>query len=155
MEVILRYMHPGNAENDKQKKHFYERTMNSFGNVEDSEGLDNEFLAAIENFGKQITRKWDDIMRFFNCVDDDDERQNGYNLIMSRESYLDMTGFDASYLAVVRECPSEDSGDSPIAADPLEDVRMGTLEFVNEIRPLIQDISALIEEFNMDDPSRV
>ncbi len=148
-------MHPRSEESQKQKTNHCAPTYNSFSAIEDSEALDNEFLAAIEAFGKQISRKWEDVLRFFNCVDDDDDRQNGQNLIMSRESYLDMTGFDSSSLGVVRECPSEDSGESPIASDPLEDVKTGSFDFVHEIRPLLHDISGMIEEFNMNDPSRV
>lgn len=153
-EIFLQ-MHPPDCQHHEDNNHDCGRSHSSFSNSEEGEGLDNEFLAAIESFGKQMARKWDDLLRFFNCVDDDDERQNTHNLIMSSESYLDMTNFGGSYLSVLQECPSQDSGESPIASDPLEEVKLGLSEFVNETRPLIDDVSKLIEEFKMNDPSRV
>ena len=155
MDEIFLQMHPTDCQHHEQTSHEFPRRHNSFVNSEEAEGLDNEFLAAIESFGKQMARKWDDLLRFFNCVDDDDERQNTHNLVMSSESYLDMTGFGGTYLSVLHECQSQDSGESPIAADPLEEVKLGLMDFVNETRPLIDDISKLIEEFKMNDPSRV
>lgn len=153
-EIFLQ-MHPSVFQLNEHNTHDCTHSHYSFSNSEEGEGLDNEFLAAIESFGKQVARKWDDLLRFFNCVDDDDERQNTHNLIMSSESYLDMKSFGGTYLSVLQECPSQDSGESPIASDPLEEVKLGLLEFVNETRPLVDDINKLIEEFKMNDPSRV
>ena len=127
---------------------------------ESGEALDNEFLASLEGFGKEVSRKWNEILRFFNCVDNDDDQYSGaHNIIMSSESYLNMTGFDPSQLAALEECPStDDSGmciDSDGDEDPVEDSKAGSLEFVKELRPLIEDIGGLVEEFNMNDPSKV
>lgn len=157
LDAIMKQMLPESPEDRKQNTELgFSRSLSDISRDDDS--LDNEFLAALEGFGKQVSRKWDDVVRFFNCVDDDgdDEKQSrSQNLILSSESYLDMTGFDSSHLSIVQECPSEDSDDSPIASDPIEGVKAGSLDFVKELRPLIEDIGGLIDEFNMNDPARV
>lgn len=127
---------------------------------EDSGSLDNEFLAAMEDFGKEAVRKWEEFLRFFNCVDrDDDQKDRANNIIISNESHQEMTGFDPAYLAPVHESLSfDDSGiciDDDDKVNPMEEARIGSLEFVKELRPMLEDISSLIQDFNMNDPSKV
>jgi hypothetical protein len=47
-----------------------------------------------------------------------------------------------------------DKGLSPVAS-VVEQVKAGSAEFVGEIRPLVSDLGGLIDEFNMNDPSKV
>jgi len=121
-----------------------------------SEIADNEFLVALDGFGIFMGNKWDDIMRLFNCVDNKNRGKSSQNVFISSESYLDMKNVNASpHVPTISGSVSDDSDDTPMACDPLEDVSQGVIQFVNELRPLLEDITGLLEEKNMNDPTKV
>lgn len=123
---------------------------------ESRDDFDNEFLEAVDDFGKFVGEKWEDLLRFFNCVDNRDRSNNPQNIFVSSESYPDINQMHiAAHMSTLSESLSEDSDETPAPSDPLHDVKSGLLQFVSEIRPLLEDISGLLDEFNMNDPSKV
>jgi hypothetical protein len=142
---------PGDA---PEQQHVLQRKLSEVS--EESEVPDNEFLIALEDFGKHIGGKWDDFLGLFNCVSDEDKhKERARNLLMSSESYLDMTGFEQSKFDTIQEASSPQVDKSLRALDPIEEVKSGTADFVKEMQPLLSDLSGLIDEFNMNDPTRV
>jgi hypothetical protein len=126
---------------------------------DDEENEDNEFLMALEEFGKVIVDKWDDALRLFNCLSDDEKPHSSINNVLSSESHLRMYGLDT----IVEDANPADSSSTSSKMDKdlssfasvIEQVKAGSAEFVAEIRPLVSDLGGLIDEFNMNDPSKV
>ena len=160
LEAILKQMDPL-IDGDSSKTSFgiHRRLSDTSEDTSIAEAGDNEFLVAVDGFGKFVGNKWDDILRLFNCVNNKNRGKNrSQNIFVSSESYLDMKQVvDAGRfeLATLSESVSDDSDETPMARDPLEDIKFGIMQFVNDLRPLLEDISGLLEENNMNDPTRV
>jgi hypothetical protein len=60
-----------------------------------------------------------------------------------------------AHLATLSESVSDDSDETPNPSEPLEDTIQDIMLFVNDLRPLLEDIRGLLEENNMNDPTRV
>jgi Glycolipid transfer protein (GLTP) len=156
LEAILKHMDPGIREESSNKPFGLNSSRRLTEMPQEGEELDNEFLAAMEGFGKFVGKKWDDVLHFFNCVDRKNLGNSSQNVFVSRESYLDMNNLHTGVpLGTLSESVSDDSDQSAIACDPYEETKQDILQFVNDLRPLLEDISGLLEENNMNDPTRV
>lgn len=125
-------------------------SLRPLSSSESGELVDNEFLAALEEFGNFVTQRWEDFNRLLHCLEDDKNKKRSQNLIISHESYLNMNGFQ-----LPPDPPSDDDLPSSSPADQLEEIKRNTSVFVKEVRPLLSDIGEMIAELNMNDPSRV
>ena len=159
LEAILKQMDPIIDGNSAETSIGMDRRLSDASeDTNSAETGDNEFLVAMDGFGKFVGHKWDDILRLFNCVDSKNRANRSQNILVSSESYLDMKNVvDAARydLVTLSESMSDDSDETPVSRDPLEDIKLGIIQFVNDLRPLLEDISGLLEENNMNDPTRV
>eukprot|EP00980_Cylindrotheca_fusiformis_P028194 scaffold22586_cov138-Cylindrotheca_fusiformis.AAC.14 len=117
---------------------------------DDENDDDNEFLIALDNFGKHIVCKWEEILGHFNCLDDKKKKEHPNNLIQSSESYLDFV-FDTKQSSTALGVDQAQDN----TPNPLQTAKAGTEEFVQEMLPLLNDFDALLVNFNMNDPSKV
>mmetsp|Transcript_30003 Transcript_30003/g.72044 ORF Transcript_30003/g.72044 Transcript_30003/m.72044 type:complete len:545 (+) Transcript_30003:133-1767(+) len=115
------------------------------GDESKEEGNDeNELLMALDNFGKDVAEKWEEFLGLFNCIDDKKEKSHPDNILhLSEESFAsiqDENDYDAL---------------KPSSPKPLEKAKEAASDFVEEMSPLLGDFESLINQFNMNDPSRV
>ena len=90
-------------------------------NVFREKGKDNELVVALDELGRNLIGAWEETVQFlsrFVCVVPDDEHQHrGRNLIISHESYLQMTDLidpsmiDTSDLVLSEEDSDDDDND--------------------------------------------
>eukprot|EP00934_Nitzschia_sp_Nitz4_P003936 Nitzschia sp. Nitz4//scaffold78_size91513//82361//84106//NITZ4_004940-RA/size91513-processed-gene-0.76-mRNA-1//1//CDS//3329558163//3926//frame0 len=129
-----------------------------------SENPDNEFLVALEEFGREVGKKWQELNRFLLCLDLGDKSEENRDLLMSRTSYLTLNGLVGTNQLDESESPlsmdDDDSfSDSSIVekepSGPVSQVKTGTLQFVQEVLTLLTDVGDMISELNMNDPTRV
>jgi hypothetical protein len=154
LEAILKQMDPRIHEDNSNASIGINRKLSDVS--EDGELLDNEFLAAMDGFGKFVGKKWDDVLGFFNCFERKNRGRSSQNIFVSSESYLNMNKLQAgAHLATLSESVSDDSDETPNPSEPLEDTIQDIMLFVNDLRPLLEDIRGLLEENNMNDPTRV
>jgi hypothetical protein len=140
------------AQSDDRYRKIPQRKLSEVS--EEDEAPDNEFVMALEDFGKHVVGKWDEFLGLFNCVSDDERRHRSRDLILSSESYLNLNGVAGSAIDIFEPDPPQMKEDlSP--ADPIGKVKKGTADFVEEMQPLLKDLSGLVDEFNMNDPTKV
>jgi hypothetical protein len=118
---------------------------------EDEDEDDNEFLAALDNFGKQVACKWEEFLGHFNCLDDKKRKAHPHNLIQSSESYLDFV-FVAK--PTTSAGPEVDHSEHA-TTKPLHMAKAGARDFVQDMLPLLNDFDALLAHFHMNDTSRI
>jgi hypothetical protein len=127
------------------------------------EDPDNELLLELENLGRHLAEGWEDLLRYFRCVATERQSHHPNNLLIPNENYeimkkkLDrasLRALDAS-LNVSLNVPAKHDVCSSTKADPIQQSRAGAANFVREMRPLLHEISGLIDELNMNDPTRV
>jgi hypothetical protein len=147
------------AQSDDRFRSVPERKLSEIS--EEDAAPDNEFVMALEDFGKHVADKWDEFIGHFNCVSDDERKHRSRDLILSSESYLNLNGIEGSAISIFEPDPPQiKEGLAQIKeglrpADPIEKAEKGAANFVKEMLPLIKDVSGLIDEFNMNDPSKV
>ena len=121
---------------------------------------DNEFLMALENFNHGVAEKWGDVLRLFNCGGEEKKKEDN-NLILSSESHFNLSELASSSSSSTTSDsihsrssirPSTTTG---VATNPIQKSKQDTEDFIREVSPIIADLTEMIEEFNMNDPSRV
>lgn len=122
----------------------------------DGERPENEIIVALDNFGKHITGEWNKLLSNINCVTDEEHKQT--NLVASAESFLDIQGlastsFDDSVDDSVVE--QQVGIASAPAASPVDKVKREIKEHIQVMWPIVGELTGLIEELNMNDPTRV
>lgn len=157
LEKIWKAMDPPQPLNaskqDTQRSPRLERMLSEIS--EDSEASeDNKILMALEDFGKHIVCKWDEFLGLFNCVSDEERKQDARNLILSSESHVNLNAAVTSAMGIFESSDPPQSIESS-AIDPIDKAKKGASEFVAEMQPLLKDLSGLVNELNMDDPSKV
>jgi len=138
----------------KQYQNVPQRTLSDVS--EEEEDPDNEFLMALENFGHQVADKWLDLLGLFNCLSDEEKKKRrAQNLILSSESFVNLNEIEDSLIKVMRSPGTANDENDKKPVDKIEQVKAGTAAFVEELRPLLQELSDMLDELNMNDPSRV
>jgi hypothetical protein len=145
-----------------------ERTDRTINTHED----DNEVLVALDFLGHVIVEKWEDVIRMFNCGKEE-KRKRQESLILSSESHFDLNQLNRDMVeSSLQENTSEDMDDvnsvmtppSPLAETIvcrqqaqdglIRKSKQDTEDFVRGFAPMIADLGVLIEQMNMNDPSR-
>jgi len=138
----------------KRYQNVPQRTLSDVS--EEEEDPDNEFLMALENFGHQVADKWLDLLGLFNCLSDEEKKKRrAQNLILSSESFVNLNEIEDSLIKVMRSPGTAYDENDKKPVDKIEQVKAGTAAFVEELRPLLQELSDVLDELNMNDPSRV
>jgi Glycolipid transfer protein (GLTP) len=170
------------------------------------EVMDNLFLRAVENVGREVAEKWQDMVRLFNCGGGEEKKKAKSNLILSSESHFDLNQLamtsgsptaaseflhhrhrgraddddgatavtastqsssysgtscyyddrdDDGVLATAVGAPPRRQQTNEIMMSPMEQSKRDTEDFVRLVSPMIADLGKLLDEFNMNDPSRV
>jgi hypothetical protein len=119
----------------------------------DGERPENEIIVALDKFGKHITGEWNKLLNNFNCVTDEEHKQA--NLVASTESFLDIQGlastsFDSEEDSVVEQ--QVHIANAP--ASPVDQVKREIEEHIQEMWPIVSELTGLIEELNMNDPTK-
>jgi hypothetical protein len=129
----------------------------SLDSDDDDEEEDNVFLAVLEGFGKHLIDKWEDVLGQFNCIDGKKKEDRPKNLIQSSESYLQFV-LDTQQPEMFSEANlSEDKEElnNNSFKNPLKASMEGADNFVKDVSPLLNDFESLLDQFNMNDPTRV
>ena len=109
----------------------------------------NEFVFALDSFGRHVASEWNKMLRHFNCVSDDEHRHS--NLILSRESLVNMNALDKSILLEPITHQTHVRGGNDHLFSVKDNIRCHT----RHMMPMLEDISKLIDEFHMNDPTKV
>jgi hypothetical protein len=119
----------------------------------DGERPENEIIVALDNFGKHITGEWNKLLNNFNCVTDEEHKQS--NLVASTGSFLDVQGLACtSFDSVVDSVVEQQVRIVSAAASPVDKVKREIGEHIQEMWPIVGELSGLIEELNMNDPTK-
>ncbi|KAL3943913.1 MAG: hypothetical protein SGBAC_002030 [Bacillariaceae sp.] len=132
--------HADDATTPTLESHF---SFDSNDQSKEPENDENELLVALDNFGKDVAGKWEEFLGNFNCIDDKKEKNHPDNILQISESY-------ASIQDAIEYDTLKASGPKP-----LEAAKQAAADFVEDMSPLLSDFESLINQFNMNDPSRV
>jgi len=108
----------------------------------EEEADENEVLVALDNIGKEVATKWGEFLGHFNCLDDKKKMNHPGNILHLEESYA------------VSQDEDEDMM-KPSSPKSLEMAKQATTDFVEDMTPFLGDFESLLNQFNMNDPSRV
>ena len=140
---------------------------------------DNEFFVAMEKIGGGIVEKWEDILRMFNCGKEEKKKRKN-NLILSSESHFDLNqlntdmvggggGGSSSFydpttggsnaITTDNDNSSIVYSSSSTVSSSIEDIviensKRDVADFVRNVSPMVTDLGKLIDEFNMNDPTK-
>lgn len=132
---------------------------------------ENKFLVACENIGHEISEKWEDLLRMFNCGKEEKKKRKG-NLILSNESHFNLDKLNTSAMVGSLHNTGTDINDSnsvitsstvsSIETFTSRDFNIKMIEqskqdvecFVESISPMVADLGKLIDELNMNDPTK-
>jgi len=145
---------------------------------------DNEVLVALDNFRHGIVEKWEDTLRMFNCGKQEKRKLNEnlilssesyFNLNQLNRDMVDSslqnnTGIDISDInsivsASTNGCSSTSSTLAATVAETavsrqksyvcsIQKAKEDTEDFIRGISPMIADLGVLIDQLNMNDPSK-
>ena len=132
--------------------------------VEDDD-RDDDLVIELERLGMHIAERWHDVLRYFRCVQTDTVNESNNLLLIPTENYEDMKrklnkasrrAIDASLRELPSTSESSDEDDADVSTDdPIHKVRDGSANFVKELLPFLNDLGDLLDELNMNDPSKV
>lgn len=145
-------------------------TSESFGTHED----DDEVKAALDNLRHGMIEKWEDLVRMFNCGKDEKKKQR-QSLILSSESHFNLNQLntemveasldtsastDVSDMNSIGTTSSFSSELTPTTFANQKQEKIGRSkrdveDFVRDVSPMMAEISSLMDELNMNDPTRV
>mmetsp|Transcript_785 Transcript_785/g.1795 ORF Transcript_785/g.1795 Transcript_785/m.1795 type:complete len:583 (-) Transcript_785:165-1913(-) len=133
---------------------------------------DNEVLIALDNFRIEIVEKWEDLLRMFNCGKEE-KRKEKENLILSSESHFNLNQFNPD---MAESSLENDSGDVVLCSTTsgfsssgvtaavvtkqrannqlIQKAKDNAEDFVRGVSPLIADLGVMIDQLNMNDPSK-
>jgi hypothetical protein len=110
---------------------------------------------ALEEFNHGVAEKWGDVLRLFNCGGEEKNKVDN-NLILSSESHFNLIELASSSTTSdsihSRSCTEPSS---TVPTNPIQKSKQDTEDFIREVSPMVADLTEMIEEFNMNDPSRV
>ena len=131
---------------------------------------DNEVLAALENFGHEIAEKWEDLLRMFNCGKEE-KKKHKESLILSSESHFDLNQLNTAMIGtdisdsnsiVTSSTVSSSTTDETFVVsqrqlnlDSIKKSKRDVEDFVRDVSPMVADLGKLIDELNMNDPTKV
>mmetsp|Transcript_23089 Transcript_23089/g.54519 ORF Transcript_23089/g.54519 Transcript_23089/m.54519 type:complete len:579 (+) Transcript_23089:284-2020(+) len=139
---------------------------------------ENEVLAALHNFRHEIIEKWEDLVRMFNCGKEEKKKMKR-SLILSSESHFDLNQFNTEMVnASLRSSPSDTSDMNSVVTSStvascsssstvevavsrqlykdelIEKSKREVEDFVRNVSPMVADLGKLMDEMNMNDPTR-
>lgn len=134
---------------------------------------ENEVLVALDNFRVEIVEKWEDLLRMFNCGKEEKRKQKA-NLILSSESHFNLNQFNRDMVesslqdnsgSDISDIVSFSSRGSSTAAETvatkqqvnhqlIQKSKGDTEDFIRGVSPMIADLGVLIDQLNMNDPSK-
>ena len=111
---------------------------------------DNEFLVALDEFGKNVAEKWEEMLGHFNCMDDKKKKDHPHNLLQpSDPSFLySVTETESESLSSIEK--DQESG----GLNAIDAAKTGAAMFVERLSPLLNEVGSLLEELNMNDPTK-
>ena len=145
---------------------------------------DNEVLVALDKFGHEIAEKWQDLLRMFNCGKEEKRKSKG-SLILSSESHFNLNQFNrdmvesslqiqkhsggAAHISDINSVVSVSTSgfSSPSSATfeifsqqetnlhLIQKSKRDVDDFIRGFSPMISDLGVLIDQLNMNDPSKV
>ena len=154
------------------------RRVNVYGDDNDSDDEDDLFL-ELERLGMHVAERWDDLLRYFRCVKTERHSPHSNNLLIPSENYEIMKrklnkaslralnesikGPRSTSSSKTRQKQQDQdlSDDDSITSsdgsesDPIQKVREGATNFVTELLPFLNDLGGLVDELNMNDPTKV
>lgn len=129
---------------------------------------DNEVLIALDKFRLEIIEKWEDMVRMFNCGKEEKRKVNE-SLILSSESHFNLNQFNRDMVdsslqtsSTFEDISDTDSilADSTICCEQeasfcsVKKSKNGVDDFVRGLSPMVADLGVLIDQLNMNDPSK-
>ena len=134
---------------------------------------DNEVLVALDNFRIAVVEKWEDLLRMFNCGEEEKRKQKE-NLILSTESHFNLNQFNPDMAESSFETNSaanisdtvlfSSNGSSPIVEtiltkqqanyQSIQKSKHDTEDFIRGVSPIISDLGTLLDQLNMNDPTK-
>lgn len=129
---------------------------------------DNEVLIALDKFRLEIIEKWEDMVRMFNCGKEEKRKVNE-SLILSSESHFNLNQFNRDMVdsslqtsSTFGDISDTDSilADSTICCEQeasfcsVKKSKNGVDDFVRGLSPMVADLGVLIDQLNMNDPSK-
>ena len=151
-------------------------TMSERSELRDDDG-DNEVLVALDNFRIEIVEKWEDLLRMFNCGKEE-KRKDKESLILSSESHFNLNQFnrdiaetslqndsgevvpDAMSCSTTSGCSSSSGITASVVTKQranhklIQKAKDNAEDFVRGVSPLISDLGVMIDQLNMNDPSK-
>ena len=151
-------------------------TMSERSELRDDNG-DNEVLVALDNFRIEIVEKWEDLLRMFNCGKEE-KRKDKESLILSSESHFNLNQFnrdiaetslqndsgevvpDAMSCSTTSGCSSSSGITASVVTKQranhqlIQKAKANAEDFVRGVSPLISDLGVMIDQLNMNDPSK-
>jgi hypothetical protein len=118
---------------------------------------DHALLVALDNITRKFVQKWEDLLGMLNCGAEEKKKKD--NLVLSSDSHFNLLALDPSCPKSTKSdtLPSEldttkkDAGSS----NPIERSKQSTEDFVRAISPMIAELGEMIENLNLNDPTRV
>jgi hypothetical protein len=118
---------------------------------------DHALLVALDNMNRKVVEKWEDMLRMFNCGTEEKKKKD--NLVLSSDSHFNLLVLNQSCATLTKrdslstelDSTKKEVGNSNV----IERSKLCTEDFVRSISPMIADLSEMIEELNMNDPTRV
>lgn len=133
------------------------RLFNCGGGEEKKKATDNLILSSESHFNlNQLAMNSGSVHEFLQ------QRQLQHEQSEDDDAVTAVTASTQSTLSESRYDDHDDGMAGPVAAvprrpltDPIEQSKRDTEDFVREVSPMIADLGKLLDEFNMDDPTRV
>ena len=133
----------------------------------------------MEKIGGGIVEKWEDTLRMFNCGKEEKKKRKN-NLILSSESHFDLNqlntdmvggggGGSSSFydpttggsnaITTDNDNSSIVYSSSSTVSSSIEDIviensKRDVADFVRNVSPMVTDLGKLIDELNMNDPTK-
>jgi len=133
----------------------------------------NEAIVALDNFRVGIVEKWEDVLRMVNCGKQEKRKQKE-NLILSSESHFNLNQFNRDMAeSSLQENSGADNSDmvsfsskeSSTAAETVASKQQNkhqliqkskgeAEDFIRGVSPMIADLGVMIDQLNMNDPTK-
>mmetsp|Transcript_128 Transcript_128/g.327 ORF Transcript_128/g.327 Transcript_128/m.327 type:complete len:594 (+) Transcript_128:55-1836(+) len=137
---------------------------------------DNKVLAALDNFRHEIVEKWEDVVRMFNCGKEE-KKKGKKGLVLSSESHFDLNHLNQeivesslrnndtgagtisdtnSVVTIATSCSASSSAGAGISLRQakVQKSKGESEDFMRLVLPMISDLGIMIDELNINDPSK-